>query len=107
MSLLGRAGGARDFCSSACLQSCSCVPEDAASLLIDRLAGKWAIKNFSPARARSAATCPGRPALELDARGNFPTSTEIRNFFRGPSIFGANDQPPILSLGSSNEGPTG
>ena len=36
--------GARDFCSSACLQSCSSVPEDPASLLINRLAGKWAIK---------------------------------------------------------------
>ena len=40
----GRAGGARDFCSSACLKSCSSVPEDPASLLINRLAGKWAIK---------------------------------------------------------------
>ena len=48
-----------------------CVPEDPASLFIDRLAGKWPIKNFSPARARSAATCRGRPALELDARRNF------------------------------------
>ena len=27
--------------------------------------------NFSPARARSAATCRGRPALELDERGQF------------------------------------
>ena len=41
-----------------------CVPEDPASLPIDRLAGKWAIKNFSPA-------CRSRPALELDTRGNF------------------------------------
>ena len=48
-----------------------CVPEDPASLFIDRLAGKWPVKNFSPARARSAAACRGRPALELDARGNF------------------------------------
>ena len=63
-----------------------CVPEDPASLFIDRLAGKWAIKNFSPARARSAATCRGRPALELDARGNFSTSAEIRKFPRGLSI---------------------
>ena len=63
-----------------------CVPEDPASLLIDRLAGKRAIKNFSPARARSAATCWGRPALELDARRNFSTSTEIRKFSRGLSI---------------------
>ena len=47
-----------------------CVPEDPAGLLIDGLAGKWAIRNFSPARARSAATCRRRPALELDARGN-------------------------------------
>ena len=53
-----------------------CVPEDPASLFIDRLAGKWAIKNFSPARARSAATCPGHPALELEAR-----STEMRKIF--------------------------
>ena len=44
-----------------------CLPEDPASLLIDRLAGKWAIKNCSPARARFAANCRGRPALELDA----------------------------------------
>ena len=65
---------------------CGYVPEDPASLLIDRLAGKWAIKNFSPARARSAATCPGRPALELEARGNFPTSTETRKVTRGLTI---------------------
>ena len=63
-----------------------CVPEDPASLLIDRLAGRWVIKNFSRARARSAATCRGRPALELDARGNFSTSTEIRKCPRGLSF---------------------
>ena len=86
MSPRGRAGGARDFCSSACLQSCSSVPEDPASLLIDGLAGKWPIKNFSPARARSAATCRSRLALELDARGNFSTSTETRKCPRGLSF---------------------
>ena len=54
------------------------MPEDPASLLIDRLAGKWAIKNFSPARARSAATCRGRPALELDERGIFQNSRKAQ-----------------------------
>ena len=104
MSSLGRAGGARDFCSSACLQSCSwtlsvshtfCVPEDPASLLIDRLAGKWAIKTSL--------------RLELDLRrpaGVVPHSSstheEIFNLDGDKEIFertvdyGANHQPPIL-----------
>ena len=54
------------------------MPEDPASLLIDRLAGKWAIKNFSQDRARSAATCRGRPALELDERGIFQNSRKAQ-----------------------------
>ena len=58
-----------------------CVPEDPASLFIDGLAGKWAIRNFSPARARSAATCRGRPALELDARGYFSKSKDGQDFY--------------------------
>ena len=35
-------------------------------------------QNFSQDRARSAATCRGRPALELDARGIFQNSRKAQ-----------------------------
>ena len=62
MSPRGRVGGARESPESPDLDITEpvlfldfdashtfCVPEDPASLLIDGLAGKWAIRNFSPA----------------------------------------------------------
>ena len=71
------------------------MPEDPASLLIDRLAGKKGIKTSHRLELDLR-----RPAGVVRTRArrtrNFSTSTEIRNFLRGLSIFGANDQPPIL-----------
>ena len=57
-----------------------CVPEDPASLFIDRLAGKWAIKNFSPARARSAATCRGSSRTRARRTRKFFKFSALPNF---------------------------
>ena len=85
LQLHGRAGGTQNFFSKLCFQSCSWTlssrtlsvcqrrPRQSAHGRTGRKVGH---QNFSPARGRSAATCQGRPALELDARGNFSTSTE-------------------------------
>ena len=72
-----------------------CVPEDPASLLIDGLAGKWVIRNFSPARARLR-----RPAGVVPHSSS--THEEISQIPARPislrieADFGANHQPPTL-----------
>ena len=77
MSSRGRAGGARDFCSSACLQSCSWTLSSRTLSVCRRTPlvcsqTDWPerepSKKFSPARAQSAATCRDRPALERRTR---------------------------------------